>query len=693
MRSLKEITRFFGKRRLNLHSIRLKLIGVFLIPTAFLMLLGVISYQMAAKGLIENYETNGQVSLNMMSEYYAMGLNNISEKAIQLVSDDSLQKYYSGYYSQTPTEEASRKSEVQKKILAVDAADEFIDFIYIFADYGYPVVSSSTLNKDFYQTFLSGEEAKRLKDSGASELWLGSHPTLDEVFPANSGEYALTYIRKLNNSAFGQIGYLVLDIDKDFVQNLLKKTDFGKGSITGFVTDDGKTIFNTSLKEDFDLTEEAFYQKALQQSDAASGSEYVTLWDKSYLFIYARLNIGDAMVVALIPRTEVIGQARTVKTVTVIIVLLTCIIALTVGLLISNGIGKTIHKTNRVLEQVAKGDLTVQVKIRRKDEFQILGSSINRMLSSMKALIDKMSGVSIGCTISAEAVEEASGELSDTSEKIAGAVTDIEQGVSQQAKDAEKCLLLMSELANQITLVKESTDEIGRIAEDTKATVDSGVNSMQALSKKHRNTADITCRISEDISKLMSESGSVMDIIRTMDEITEQTNLLALNAMIEAARAGESGKGFAVVAEEIRKLAEKSAKEASNIKLIITNIQERTGETAQTIHRAEATVTDQEQTLKETMENFDRLILRVERLTSHLDNITTGMVKMGKAKEETLSSIESISSTLEETVAASIEVNTTAGQQLAFVERLRQAVLQLSGDADKLKEAVSVFDI
>lgn len=691
MSSLKN---FIKKRNIhiNIHSINFKLISAFLIPIVFIILLGIVSYQKASKGMIENYENAGKVSIDMMSEYYDLGLENIAGKAVQLISDDTIQKYYSGYYSGNLIEEKGRQNEAQKKILSIDAADKFISDIYVFANYGYSVASAGALSQSFYSEFNETEDAVGISDTSEPAIWKGTHPYIDSTFPNNPSEYAITYIKKLTNSSYKQIGYIVVDVDKAFVMDLLKRTNFGDMSMTGFVTLDGKEILSGNIKSDFHIAEELFYKKAIENpSELSSG--YVTYENESYLFIYVKLKVSNALVFALIPKTEVVKQADGMKLITLIIVLLTCLIALVIGFFISNGIGSTIRKTNRVLSIAATGDLTTNASTKRKDEFQVLGKSINHMLSSMKALIDKMIGVSTNTAASANDVAYASQTLLTTSKNIARAVSDIEHGVGQQASDAQNCLLQMADLAAQINMVQDSTEEIEKIADNTQNIVKDGLTAMNELCTKSKDTSDITQSVIRNIERLEVESSSIIDIVKTMKEITQQTNLLSLNASIEAARAGTYGLGFAVVADEIRKLAEKSSEEAIRIVKIIENIQNRTRETVSAAKKAENIVASQGSTMKDTMLIFDGINLHVEKLTDNLIKISGGIEKIGKAKDDTLLAIESISSTLEETVAASTEVSSTADNQLAAVEQLNRAAVQLGDDAKNLEDTIHVFKI
>lgn len=677
----------------NIRSIKTKLIGAFLIPVAFIIILGVVSYKKASNGMIENFENSSKVSIEMIGEYYELGLRNLSSKATNLAQNEVVRGYYSQLFANNPAEEAMQQSKTERIINSLKSGDEFISNIYVFCNYGQPfstVSSNRKLQKGFFNEFNQSEDAVGIFDSSESQIWKGSHSFIDSHFPDNRADYSLTYIRKMTNSGYKHIGYVIMDIDNKFIKEILDKSDFGSSSVTGFITNDEKVILSGDYTKDFDLTKESFYQKAIA-GEKNSNSDYVIINNQDYFFIYTKLSIGNATVFALIPKSEIVRQADEVRLLTITVVILSSIIALTVGIVISNGIEKVIHRTNKSLSTVSTGDLSVSVDIKRKDEFSILGKSINHMLSGMRDLIIKMLGVSESTAVSAKDVSMASETILKSSKNIAESVSDIEQGISQQASDAENCLLRMADLANQINLVHESTGEIGHIAGDTKNIVEKGLSVMNDLSSKSKDTTNITQLVIKNIESLEAESASIISITNAMEEITRQTNLLSLNATIEAARVGAAGRGFAIIAEEIRKLSDKSSRESGRIEAIIEEIQSRTKRTVDATRQAENIVTVQTVALQETMEMFYNINQHVMKLTDNLSNISLGIDKISKAKDDTLSAVESISSTLEETVAATTEVSSTAENQLMSVEQLNKAALRLDEEAKNLEETVKVF--
>lgn len=679
-----------GKKVLAVRGIRAKLITSFLIPVFLIIALGVVSYTKASKGIIQKYEKSTLMSVDMMSDYFELGLKTVEAKALQLSLDDSIIKYYSGGYKSDPYQELSISKEITNTITAASIGDDFVYNINALANYGIGVTYQGTINNDAYKTFQDSITGTEFAKANQLNQWYGLHTELDKQLKNSSKNYCMTLVRKLNNSTNEQVGYIIIDVNMEALQNILNKADFGKGSIVGVITSDGRDI-NKGM-DSFKIADQTFYNK-ITDSKEDSSYTYVDLNGEQCLLLYSKINTSGAVFYSLIPKSGIIKQAEDLKYLTIGFIIVASIIAIVIGTRIASDIGKTIKSANRVLEKAATGDLSAEVKIKRKDEFHILGRGINNMILSMKELILNATSVSRAVSASAGKVAGTSNILLETTQNITKTVSNIEQGIVQQAEDAENCLYQMSALAEQIHELYGNASDTELIAANAKKMINDGMVVVNDLSVKVKDTSEITTNVIRDVEKFNEESKAISQIIVTINEIAEQTNLLSLNASIEAARAGEAGRGFAVVADEIRKLAEQSAGAALRIRGIIEQIQSRTMSTVNSAKQAETSVKVQGIALVTTVEAFRSINDEVGKMAKNMEKILTGMKKMEQAKEDTLSAMESISAVSEETAAASSELGDTATEQLKAVEELNQAATELENDSQNLEKSIQIFKL
>jgi methyl-accepting chemotaxis protein len=393
------------------------------------------------------------------------------------------------------------------------------------------------------------------------------------------------------------------------------------------------------------------------------------------------------------PKSTITNQANDIKNVTIIVVIIACFAAVLIAAWLSTGIDKTIKGIIGKLKLAAKGDLTVQFDSKRKDEFHILIDEIQITFGKMKDLIQQVKVLSGEVSDSAANVTKTSELFLKSSEDISTAMTEIEQGINQQAKDAEECLVQMDSLSQRIEIVSENTKEIGQVADITKKSVKEGTVISEELNQQTKSTIEITTDIIKDIEKLSEKSSSINKIINVINDIANQTNLLSLNASIEAARAGEHGKGFAVVASEIRTLAEQSKMSVNDIKKIIGSIQEDTTTAVETARKAEKVLALQENAVKNTTDSYTNINDSVEKLVVFLSYITDNVANIEEARISTLGAIENISAVLEEIAASSNNVNQTATNQVASVESLNSSAVKLNTNADNLVSEVQKFTV
>jgi methyl-accepting chemotaxis protein len=674
-------------------SIQTKLILVFFVPVILIVFLGILSYSASSKGLIESYEKSTLSTMNYMTKYLNFGLKTISQKADILSNNDVLINYYNGSYQNDRNEERTRFKEVQSAVAKEIVSLEYVNNVYVLSQYGEGFSGSGTAaSRLVYDDFLTNGEGALLESGEDGEAWIGMHPYLDLMTSVEDMIYAVSYMKRIYSFTGKPMGCIVIDVSYDYIDEIISDGGFPEESAVAFVTKDGREIRAGNVPGDYKFTDQAYYQNVIT-GEAVNGNEYVKLDGRDYLFVYSKLEESGGMLCSVIPKDVIIEKALEVRNITAGTVIFACVVAIVLGILIAHGFSKSIHGIIKILRSVEKGDLTVFTSIRRRDEFRILGESINDVIANILKLTRKMTGTSDTVSTSAAIVAESSTTLVSTTKNISDAIIDIENGVTQQAADAESCLLQMSDLADRINKLYAGTHNIEQIAGSTAQIADNGMNIVDNLSLKVKDTNEITKTVIRDIENLVSESKAITGIIETINAIAEQTNLLSLNASIEAARAGEYGRGFAVVAAEIRKLAEQSMKAANEVAKIIHRIEEQSGKTVHTARNAEHIVLTQMEALMDTVNVFTDINRHVENLTDNLKQIVKGAEGIEHAKNDTLKGIESISATTQETAAATEELSVSASNQLQEVNKLNDVVQQLYDDAGSMSEAVSTFKI
>ncbi len=672
---------------MGLRGIQVKLVGAFMIPVILFVIIGFMIYSKCSTTLNSTYEASANTSVGTLEEYLGLGFENIELMATRLSINSAITSYYTG-------------SEVKAESMLMDAklalsnestADKFIDHIIVCAKSGTACSEKGAIRGDVYNAFVESEEGKNVEaEIGMGSMWISSHPAIDEVTGYDSDEYALSLVTVLKNNSNKSVGYIFIDVKTSFIQDILDNAQISDNSIKGFVLEDGSQVL--SGDSDIKFADTDFYQEALAGEDL-QGSKEVSYEGADYLFTYSRIEGTNMLVCAMVPQKEIMAGAQAILRYTLIAVAICAVIAIVVGSVLASGISKAIRKVNRVLKKTSDGDLTGQISMKRKDEFNVLSSSITNMIGSMKDLILKMTNVSGHVSDSAVQVGTNSEVLLEVTKDITEAVDYINSGISQQAQDTESCLEQMNGLAERINVVHENTDEISEIAQEAQEAIENGMVIVANLGEKVQGTTEVTETIIREIRELSKESIAINSIIGTINEIAEQTNLLSLNASIEAARAGEAGRGFAVVSEEIRKLAEQSGNAGNQIGEIINHIQERLAATIETAGLAGESVAFQTEALNNTVDVFKNISQQVSKLAEDVEKITQSVGGIEQAKEDTMNAIESISTTSNQTESASEELARSTEKQLQAVEVLNDAVKQLQMDAEDLDTSVSIFKV
>jgi len=693
-KALKNINGGSGKM---IFSIRNKIILCFLVPILFMIVIGAAAYRQASEGMSEKFRDSTTETISMATEYIDMSCSFIETEGISYAFDNDLVKYYVGLMNDDPVAKMSVTDSTKTSMMASQTSNPFVQNIHIITKEGLNIFTTATGNN--VEGFF--EEYKETAPSRGRGIvpWIDGHDLLDEKLGLKKEDYILSYetMSKTNNAC------IVIDIKTRTIRDFLDSLDLGEGSIIGFVTMSGREVISENIPEGGEgilaegetvfFGQDFFPPMDEEAKENSQGAWEVTFHGQQYLFIYSRSVHTDTTVCALVPMEIIIGQAESIKTLTFWLVVLACIIVLLLGLLTVTGIQRNMNGISRKFGEVAKGDLTVRVMARGRDEFQGLAGSANNMIENTKKLVDKVTSATVQLEASAKDVEQVSGVINSHSVSITRAVNEISDTMTQQTANVEECVAKTDILSEEMQEVSRVVENVGRLVDETEEMIAHGMEIIRLLGDRAQQTTDITAKVGESIESLQQESDIINSFVGTITDISEQTNLLSLNASIEAARAGEAGRGFAVVAEEIRKLADDSAKAAGEISNNVEHITAQTMKSVDSAREASSMVASQTEAVEQVVSVFHDMQERMKRLVSGLDAIIASTEKADEEKNYTVAAIRQISESIEETTNSAMTVRDAAEKLMESVEGLTQTADSLGENMHGLTTEVAVFKI
>lgn len=376
--------------------------------------------------------------------------------------------------------------------------------------------------------------------------------------------------------------------------------------------------------------------------------------------------------------------------------LMVAVMAIMLGFLIWStlrAVDAPLHRLVTAANDIGAGNLNIALNGAMPGEFRVLAGAFTSMADRFRTVVGETVTTAQKIGASASDLSSISEEVAASSGQVSTAMVGISSGAEQQAAGLRTVNDALEDIRRRADEIDQSTDRVRELSEQIRDLAETRRVDVGRAIRMLLEVKEVVQSSRREVTELERASEKITAFVETIQGLARQTNLLALNAAIEAARAGEHGRGFAVVAEEVRKLADGSARAADEVATTVRQIRGQIESVVGTMEVGASKVGGVEEASKGAEEAFEDIVEAVRQVREAASIVAAAADDNQRAVLSVEEAVHAVNATAESHAASAQQVSAAAEQQSAATEEMSAASVELLHVAERLRDLVSGFRV
>lgn len=351
------------------------------------------------------------------------------------------------------------------------------------------------------------------------------------------------------------------------------------------------------------------------------------------------------------------------------------IASLAAGLVLIKSINTPLSKMIAGMNEVTKGDLTQKISYDRKDEFGMVTTGFNQMVTFLADLVSQVQRSGIQVTSSITELASTNREQEVTANEHAATSSEIAASSTQ----------ITATGANLLQTMKR----VNSLTKNASFAASEGHSGVQNIDRVMKKMEEATGAIVTKLSILNEKASNIAGVVKTINKIADQTNLLSLNAAIEAEKAGEYGAGFAVVASEIRRLADQTAVATFDIEQMVKEVQTAISSAVMGIDKFAEDTQQGADNVRQISEQLVGIIEQVQVLRPQVEVLTDGIEAQTQGAKQINEALVQLNDAAQQTAESLSQTSGVITQLQQAATGLQSGIARFKTEKDNDKDAAS----